>query len=82
MGMKKKWIKVFRSFGQAEEFDRRYYRSMSPEERLDTVQLLRESYRKFNLSASHASGGGQAGKGGLNAYRKGLRGFIKVVKPA
>ena len=69
MFMKKMWIKVFRSFGQAEEFDRRYYRSMSPEQRLDTVQLLRESYYKFN-------------KKGLNAYRKGLRGFIKVVKPA
>ena len=63
------WIRVAHSFRQAEEFERQYYRSMSPEERLSTVQFLRESLGQFSKKGQHA-------------YRKGLRRVIRVVKPA
>jgi len=46
--MKKVWIHHAKSFDEAEAFDRGYYRSMTPEERLDTMQQLRESYFKLN----------------------------------
>ena len=45
--MKKIWMHKARSFKEAEEFDRNYYLRMGPEERLETVQLLREIYFKF-----------------------------------
>lgn len=54
------------SFREAEKFDKEYYLAMSPAERLDIVQFLREVYRKFGR--------------GKNEERKGLRGFIKVIQ--
>ena len=47
--MKKKiWIHKARSFREAERFDQRYYQAMSPEERLETVDWLRQIARKFH----------------------------------
>jgi hypothetical protein len=46
--MKKKvWVHKARSFKDAERFEVRYYRSMSPKERVDTVDFLRQLYRKI-----------------------------------
>lgn len=42
--MKKVWVKKFKTFSEAEEFDRNYYRKMTPTERLETIQFLREIY--------------------------------------
>lgn len=55
------------SFEEAEEFDRNYYLRMGPEERLETVQLLREMYFKF-------------GRPSQDENRKGLRRAIKIIK--
>ncbi|MBI3600893.1 MAG: hypothetical protein HY097_09690 [Nitrospinae bacterium] len=62
--MKKLWLKKLKSFKLAHQFDIDYYLSMSPSERLETMQLLREIVSKF-----------KNGKG-----RKGLRRAIKIVK--
>lgn len=60
MKMKKKiWIHRAGSFKEAADFDLEYYLSMSPAERLDTVQYLREIHCKI-------------GKGRRHARRKGL----------
>lgn len=64
--MKKIWIHKFNSIKDAEKFDLKYWFSMSPTERLDTIQYLRELYYKI--------------KGIKNAHRKGLRKVIKVIK--
>ena len=41
--MKRKiWIHISDSFEDAEQFDKNYYFKMSEEERLETVQILRE----------------------------------------
>ncbi|MCD6578455.1 hypothetical protein J7L48_03190 [bacterium] len=65
--MKKVWVNVARSFEEAEEFDFEYYLNMTPEERLDIMQFLRDEYIKTK---------------GLNKneIRKGLRRSIKVIK--
>ena len=64
---KKIWVKKSGSFKAAQEFDDLYYLSMSGEERLETVQLLREIYFKVN-------------KGSKDAGRKRLRRVIQVIK--
>ncbi len=46
--MKKVWLNKTNSFQKAEEFDDQYNLSLSPEERLSAVQLLREEYFKIN----------------------------------
>lgn len=45
--MKKIWIHRSNSFKEAAVFDSTYYRKMSKEERISTMQLLREIYRKL-----------------------------------
>ena len=65
--MKKVWMHKAHSFEEAEEFDRNYYLRMGPEERLETVQLLREMYFKF-------------GRPSQDENRKGLRRAIKIIK--
>ena len=50
--IKKIWIHRARSFKEAEEFDHSYYRAMSWQERLDTVQFLRELYYKIKRNLS------------------------------
>lgn len=60
-----------RSFKEAEEFDRKYYAKMTPEERLSIVQELREIYLKFP----------QKGRKGVLRYanRARLRRVVRVV---
>ena len=64
--MKKFWIKKFSSFKEAEEFDRKYYEQMSPKEKWDTMQFLREVYYNF--------------KGSKYEKGKGLRRVLKITK--
>jgi hypothetical protein len=45
--MKRIWMKKSSSFKKAEEFDQDYYLKMTPSERLDIMQYLREIYYKF-----------------------------------
>ena len=45
--MKKKWIKKFTSFKQADKADMEYYLKMNPGERLASMQFLIETYRKL-----------------------------------
>lgn len=65
--MKKIWVHKAQSYKEAEEFERKYYSRMTPEERLDIVQFLRESYGKMN-------------KGAALAHRAGLRRVVKIVQ--
>ncbi|MDI6733708.1 MAG: hypothetical protein QME51_07545 [Planctomycetota bacterium] len=63
----KVWINIAHSLAEAEQFDRNYYRQMTPQERLDTIQFLREQYHKL--------------KGLPNAKsRKRLRRTVEIVK--
>ena len=64
--MKKIWVNKANSFKEAERFDKKYYRSMSKMERLDTMQFLREIYHKM--------------KGPKNAVGKRLRRIIKIIQ--
>ncbi len=64
---KKIWINKSDSPGAAQEFDFEYYLSMSSEERLETVQLLREEYYKIKKGSKHES-------------RERLRRDIKVIQ--
>ena len=65
--MKRIWINKANSFKEAEDFDTKYYLSMSASERLDLVQFLREEYFKINKEVG-------------NEARKGLRRIYKIVK--
>lgn len=55
------------SFEEAEKFDKDYYMRMRPEERLETVQFLRDMYFKFKRPSQNESG-------------KGLRRFITIIQ--
>jgi hypothetical protein len=44
--MKKIWVNKAESFDAAKRFDRKYYKSQSAAERIETVQFLRETYFK------------------------------------
>ena len=66
---KRIWVNKSDSFEAAQDFDFEYYLSMSGEERLETVQFLRESHLK-------------ARKGSKHEGRKGLRRVIKVIQQA
>ena len=57
-----------KSFKAANEFDIQYYLSMSSRERLETMQLLRETFLKMTPGARNAKG------------RKGLRRVITIVQ--
>ena len=69
--MKKIWVNKANSFKEAEEFDRKYYAQMTPEERLNIVQELREIY--FNFSKNRPKGLQK------NARRERLRRVIKII---
>jgi hypothetical protein len=46
--MKKKiWVHKTNSFAEAQEFEDLYYLSLTPTKRLETVQFLREEYKKL-----------------------------------
>lgn len=66
--MKRIWIKKFKSFKEAEKFNQNYYSKMTPAERLDILQYLREIYSKI--------------KGGKYAVGTGLRRVIKIIPQA
>jgi len=63
------WVNKSDSFDAANEFDDDYYLSMSREERLETLQFLREIYFKIK-------------KGSEDEGRKGLRRVIKIIEQA
>ncbi len=64
---KKIWINKSDSHEAAQQFDVEYYLSMSSEERLETVQFLREEYYKVKI-------------GSKNESRERLRRDIKVIQ--
>ena len=61
------WVKKSNSFEEAQEFDDSYYLSLTPVERLETVQFLREKHWKLKKDVNHESG-------------KGLRRVLKIIK--
>ena len=61
------WINKSKSFEEARQFDDSYYLSMSAEERLETVQFLREEYFRLSKESHHEG-------------RKRLRRILKVIK--
>ena len=63
----KVWIKKISSFSEARDQDLQYYLNMSAQERLETVQFLREQYFKFNGIIPYESG-------------KRLRRIVRVVQ--
>jgi hypothetical protein len=66
--MKQKiWVKKTGSFSEAQDNDLQYYLNTTPQERIETVQFLREQYFKLNGIMSYESG-------------KGLRRTAKVVQ--
>jgi hypothetical protein len=50
------WVNKAKSFKEAEQFDSAYYASMSGAQRVETVQFLRELYRKMKGSIRHEGG--------------------------
>lgn len=64
---KKIWINRADSFSSAQDFDTAYYLRMSSEERLETVQLLRETFWKMNKGLKHEG-------------RERLRRVIKIIQ--
>jgi hypothetical protein len=61
------WINKSKSFEEALQFDDSYYLSMSAEERLETIQFLREEYFRFSKESRHEG-------------RKRLQRILKVIK--
>lgn len=68
--MKKIWINKAGSFREAGKFDDRYYLGMTPSERLETVQLLREEYSKIQGKRN----------GSKDEIAEGLRRVIRVIQ--
>ena len=68
--MKKIWIHKASSFREAEKFDADYYQGMTPSERLETVQLLREE--SFNIRGRRGGAGDESSEG--------LRRVIRVIQ--
>jgi hypothetical protein len=68
--MKRKiWVNKSNSFIDAQKFDDSYYLSLTPTERLETVQFLREEQWKLKKEKIHEG-------------RKRLRRVFKLVKQA
>ncbi len=65
----KVWVKKMGSFSEAQDQNLEYYLNMSAQERLETVQFLREQYTKLNGTSPDESG-------------KGLRRTVRVVQQA
>ncbi|GAB4541068.1 MAG: hypothetical protein Fur0020_10410 [Thermodesulfovibrionia bacterium] len=65
--MKRIWIRRCKDFRSADEFNLNYYLSMSADERIETMQFLRELLHKIK-------------KDYYGKDRKGLRRVIKVTK--
>ncbi len=69
MRLKKIWINKAKDFKSAEEFDIAYYRQMTPIERIETMQILREIFFKLK-------------PGKRNEGRKRLRRVVKIIQQA
>jgi hypothetical protein len=67
--MKRIWINKAGSFKEAQDFDTSYYLDLSSEEKLESVQILREEYFKSNGLKFREDG-------------KRLRRVFKVIKQA
>ena len=67
--MRKIWVRKARSFREAERFDREYYQAMSPGERVETVQFIREQLVKIRGSSRRHAG-----------HRTGLRRVLTIVQ--
>jgi len=65
--MKRIWMHKAHSFKEAEKFDNDYYLRMRPEERIETVQFLRDMFFKFKRPSQDERG-------------KGLRRSIKIIQ--
>lgn len=65
--MKKIWVKKAESFKSAERFDIEYYLKMSPAQRLELMQILREMYYKINPHK-------------IDEGRKRLRRSVKIIQ--
>jgi intein/homing endonuclease len=65
--MKKIWVNKTDSFKKAEKFDENYYLTMLERERLETMQFLREIYRKIKRRLKNES-------------REGLRRVIRIIQ--
>ena len=65
--MQKIWVRKSKSFFDAQEQDLDYYLNLSAQERLETVQFLREQYPKFARVK-------------LNESRKRLRRTVRIVQ--
>ncbi len=63
------WVNKCSSFEEAEKSDLEYYMNMSHGEKLDTLQMLRESYYAFSSNEK-----------GKNENRKRLRRSFKVIQ--
>jgi len=70
---RKIWENLAHSFKEAEDFDRRYYLSLSPEERLSDMQFCRDVYSKFQKAKDNPYKY-------KNADTKGLRKVIRVIQ--
>ena len=40
-------VKIYKSFAEAEEADKKYYHSLTPSQRIDLVLRLRNQYRPY-----------------------------------
>ncbi|MFW6131658.1 MAG: hypothetical protein ACOC5F_03575 [Candidatus Aminicenantaceae bacterium] len=50
------WVRKANSFEEAQKYDDSYYLSLSASERIETVQFLREEYKKLNKGSNYESG--------------------------
>jgi len=66
----KAWVRKPASFKEARAFDEEYYLSMTPAERLETMQFLREMHAKFHHGAEYEKN------------RKGLRRVVAFAEQA
>lgn len=65
--MRKIWVNKVNSFEEAEKVDEDYYLKMTPSERLDIMQFLREVYFKLKKDVENES-------------REGLRRCVEIIK--
>ena len=70
--MKKIWINKPKSFKEAEDFNRKYYAQMTPEERLSIMQELREIYPKFSRKNQKRSN--------THEIRRRLQRIVKIIQ--
>jgi hypothetical protein len=66
---KKVWTRTFSTPAEARRFERSYYLAMSPQKRLEIVQLLRDRAYKLRKGLSHEG-------------RKRLRRIVRIIQQA